>query len=252
MTSIVRTLLIALLTFISGLLGFFLQWLLPVQVVADGKAMVGSIIGLVTLLLALVLGLLVWAGYGVYTTQVAESQTLGPIVLQLDFALHRYGPAARRGRELLHGLVMRARERFWGRGGDAGAVSPYAQARADLHDIAAFFAGLEPANEDQRELIATAKPFFTQIIQTTLLMTRQLANPVPKLLLFVVVGWSTLLFLSYGLLNTFNVVSVTAEALGSIAVASAIFMIFEFSQPYSGLFRISPVGVDNLIAVIGR
>ena len=50
------------------------------------------------------------------------------------------------------------------------------------------------------------------------------------------------------LLNTFNVVSVTAEALGSIAVASAVFMILEFSQPYSGLFRISPVGVDNLIA----
>jgi hypothetical protein len=37
-----------------------------------------------------------------------------------------------------------------------------------------------------------------------------------------------------------------------MAVASAVFMILEFSQPYSGLFRISPVGVDNLIAVIGR
>ncbi len=60
------------------------------------------------------------------------------------------------------------------------------------------------------------------------------------------------LFLSFGLLGTFNVVSVAAEALGSIAVASAVFMILEFSQPYSGLFRISPVGVDNLIAVIGR
>jgi hypothetical protein len=98
----------------------------------------------------------------------------------------------------------------------------------------------------------TATPHFTQVVETTLLMTRQLANPVPKLLIFVVVGWSALLFLSYGLLGTFNVVSVAAEALGSIAVASAVFMILEFSQPYSGLFRISPVGVDNLIAVIGR
>jgi hypothetical protein len=136
--------------------------------------------------------------------------------------------------------------------GGAGAISPYAQARADLNDIAAFFASLKRANDDQKELVATAKRFFTQIIQTTLLMTRQLANPVPKLLLFVVVGWSSLLFLSYGLLNTFNVVSVAPEAAGSIAVASAFFMILEFSQPYSGLFRISPVGVDNLIAVIGR
>ena len=83
-------------------------------------------------------------------------------------------------------------------------------------------------------------------------MSRQLASPVPKLLLFVVVGWSALLFLGFGLLNPFNAVSLAAVALGSIAVASAVYMILEFSQPYSGLFRISPVGVDNLIAVLGR
>jgi hypothetical protein len=75
---------------------------------------------------------------------------------------------------------------------------------------------------------------------------------VPKLLLFVVVGWSAPLFLSFGFLNAFNLVSVAAVALGSVAVASAIFMILEFSQPYSGLVRISSVGVDNLIATLGR
>jgi hypothetical protein len=130
--------------------------------------------------------------------------------------------------------------------------SPYAQARADLHDITSFFAGLEPATDREKQLVVTAMPYFTQVVETTLLMTRQLANPVPKLLIFVVIGWSALLFMSYGLLSTFNAVSVAAEAAGSIAVASAVFMILEFSQPYSGLFRISPVGVDSLIAVIGR
>jgi len=47
-------------------------------------------------------------------------------------------------------------------------------------------------------------------------------------------------------------VSLAAVAFGSIAVASAIFMILEFSQPYSGFVSISPVGVDNLIATLGR
>ena len=150
----------------------------------------------------------------------------------------------------LRGAVVRARERLWG--GKSGSVAPYAQARADLEGIAAFFSGLKPANDAQKELIATAKPFFIQVIQTTLLMSRQLASPVPKLLLFVVVGWSALLFLGFGLLNPFNAVSLAAVAFGSIAVASAVYMILEFSQPYSGLFRISPVGVDNLIAVLGR
>jgi hypothetical protein len=250
--SAARTLLVALLTFMSGLVGFFLQWLLPVQHVADARGMIGSIIGLITLLLALVLGLLVWTSYGVYTNQNAESQSLGPLILKLDFSLEQYGPEARRGRELLRAAVVRARDRFWGGGGLAGGVSAYAQARADLHDITRFFTGLEPATDQQKQLIVTAMPYFTQVVETTLLMTRQLANPVPKLLIFVVVGWSALLFMSYGLLGTFNAVSVAAEALGSMAVASAVFMILEFSQPYSGFFRISPVGVDNLISVIGR
>jgi hypothetical protein len=58
--------------------------------------------------------------------------------------------------------------------------------------------------------------------------------------------------MSYGLLGAFNAVSVAAAAFGSLAVASAFFMILEFSEPYSGLFRISAVGVDGLIASIGR
>jgi hypothetical protein len=247
-----RSVIVALLTFASGLLGFFLQWLLPVQHVADAKGMIGSIIGLVTLLLALVLGLLVWTTYGVYTNQNTESQSLGPLILKLDFALEQYGPEASRGRDLLRAAVVRARDRFWGGGARTNGVSPYAQARADLNDITTFFASLEPATDQQKQIITTAVPNFMQVVETTLLMTRQLVNPVPRLLIYVVVGWSALLFMSYGLLGTFNALSVAVAALGSITIASAVFMILEFSQPYSGLFRISPVGVDNLIAVLGR
>ena len=76
--------------------------------------MIGSIIGFVTLLLALVLGLLVWTTYGVYINQNTESQSLGPLILKLDFALEQYGPEADRGRDLLRAAVVRARDRFWG------------------------------------------------------------------------------------------------------------------------------------------
>jgi hypothetical protein len=145
-----------------------------------------------------------------------------------------------------------ARDRFWGRGGRTEGVSPYAQARADLHAITAFFAGLEPTTEQQKEIITTAVPTFMQVVERTLLMTRQLASPTPKLLLYVAVGWSALLLMSYGLLGAFNLFSVAIEAIGSIAVASAVFITLEFGQPYSGLFRISPVGVDNLIAELGH
>ena len=246
-----KTVIVGGLTLASGLLGFLIQWLVPVQALSDGKGMVGSIIGLVTVLLALVLGLLVWTSYGVYTKQVDESQSLGPVVLQLDFALERYGPDAKAGRELLRGLVMRARERFWGGKGLGRSGSIYIEARDDLRAIADFFASLKPATEEQRELMGAAKQAFARIVETTLLMARQLSNPLPLLLMVVVVGWSALLFFCFGLLATFSWISLLAQILGSLAVAAAFFMILEFSTPYSGLFRISPVGVDGLIKSMG-
>ena len=250
MNPLARTLIVALLTFISGLLGFLLQWLLPVQDVVGARGLLCLVIGFVSLLLALVLGLLIWTTYGAFIAQNAESQSLGPLILKLDFALEQYGPEAEHGRDLLRAAVVRARDRFWG--GRAVGVTPYAQLRADLHEIMSFFASLEPTTDQQKQLITTAMPNFMQVVETTLLMTRRLANPAPKLLLFVVVGWAALVFMSFGLLDGFNGLSVAIEALGSIAVASAIYLVLEFSQPYSGLFRISPVGVDNLIAVLGR
>jgi hypothetical protein len=248
--SFAGALIVAVLTFVSGLLGFFVQGLLPVRHVADAYGVTGSIIGLATLLLAAVLGLLVWMSYGLYTSQNRESQSMGPLILKLDFVLEQYGPEARPGRDLLRAALVRARNRFWG-GAPADGVSPYAEARADLQDITTFFAALDPATDRQKQLIATAMPIFMQVVETTLLMTRQLANRTPKPLIFMIIGWAALLFFCYGLVSAFTTLGLVVQALGSIAVAGSIFLILEFNQPYSGVVCISPIGVDNLIAALG-
>ena len=46
---------------------------------------------------ALVLGLLVYTAFTVYTTQQAEAQGLGPVVIELDVILEEYGPDASAG-----------------------------------------------------------------------------------------------------------------------------------------------------------
>src|SRR5271170_7301033 len=143
--------------FAGCMLGILLQHSLPSQHIADAKGAITTIQGLVTLLLALVLGLLIWTSYGVYSQQQSEAQTLGSQVLQLDLALERYGPEADRGRQLLLKEPVAARERFWAGDGAGPARLTYAQSRAELRDLDAFFAALKPATDEQRRLLDTIR-----------------------------------------------------------------------------------------------
>jgi hypothetical protein len=242
---------VAIATFGSGMVGFGLQWLLPAQAIADGKGAVGAVSGLIVLLLALVLGLVIWSSYGVFTTQVAETLSLGPIVLQLDLALEQLGPQGAKGRDILKSQALSHKARFWGDARALRSQASYAISKSDTKDMAEFFAGVRPATDEEKQALATARQLSGSMIQTQLLMARQLASPVPPFLIMVVLGWAMLLFASYGVLYTFSAVSVAAAALGSIAVASAVMLIFELSQPYDGNFRISQKGADQLIAAIG-
>jgi hypothetical protein len=88
--------------FASGLLGLLLQRLLPRPHTSDrSRDMISSVVGITTLLLALVLGLLIWTAYGVYTAQKTGLQSLVSGALQFDQALMEYGPEANAGRALL-------------------------------------------------------------------------------------------------------------------------------------------------------
>ena len=55
-----------------------LQWVVPADVLTASKGSVGAMVGLVTLLLALVLGLLVFTAFSVFTTQQTEALFAGP------------------------------------------------------------------------------------------------------------------------------------------------------------------------------
>ena len=242
-----RAILVGFVIFGGCLVGVLLQHFLPSQHLSDAKGAITTIQGLVTLLLALVLGLLVWTSYGVYSQQQSEAHTLGSQILQLDVALERYGPEADRGRELLRKELIATRERFWG----SGSMSlTYIQSRADLIDFDGFFTGLKPATDEQRRLLDSARQLSASIIETHYLMSRQLRNPFPRALLISVVCWATLLFTCVGALSTVNALAVTYEVLGAAAVASAIYVILEFSQPYLGLFRIPSDGIDQVIAAL--
>lgn len=114
-----------------------------------------------------------------------------------------------------------------------------------------FLLSLSPKTDAQKQLLATANVAAGQIAQTQILMILQLAGGISWPMVMVVVCWSLLLFCGYGLVSPMNATVVTTLALGSIAVASAIFLIIQLSQPYAGMFRIPPGGMIETLDALG-
>ncbi len=234
--------------FVGALLGHLLQALVPAHHLADAKNVITTVQALVTSLLALVLGLLIWTSYGVYAQQQSEMMTLFGQVLKLDVLLDRLGADGDRARALQREQLTAMRKRFWGRDSDYGPPVPYAVGRAEISRMDKFFCSLKPPSEEGKAALDQAQDLSISIVLTILLMGRQLRNPVPHGLINSVILWAVLVFCCLGTTANLNPLSVAAELVGALSVASAIFLILEFSQPYDGYFRIPSEGIEHVIA----
>jgi hypothetical protein len=172
------------------------------------------------------------------TTQQTEAQSLGPVVIELDVVLEQYGPEAIGGRVGLVEALGRSRKRFFGDVKRGPLAHTFEETRATLHWMNTYFDSLQPSTERQRQLLSSAQDLAKNFAQTQMLMTLQLSNPFPRFVLGVVVFWAAALFFGNGLVATPNPVSVGAHLVGAIAISTAIFLILELSQPYSGVVTV--------------
>src|SRR5271170_2885371 len=107
-------LVVGIAVFVGGSLGLVLHRVAPEKYLIGGsKDMIGAVAGLLTLLSALVLGLLIWTAYGVYSGQNLAVQTLAAKDLQLDLALADYGPDATPLRTLIREQIGKTIDQIW-------------------------------------------------------------------------------------------------------------------------------------------
>jgi hypothetical protein len=251
MKSIFISVAVGVATFGFGMLGLYLRRLLPEQHMSAGsKDMIRAIMGLVSLLLALVLGTLVGSAWGFFTNQKANIESLCARSLELDLTFRQYGAETQPLRDALKGSMTGAYDAIWGGG------ATYQQ----QFDVGAYMSRFERWNETISSL-SPHSPAQTQLLsamiassaafqQTRMLTSLQLASPLSWPVLLVVVSWAMLLFCGFGVLSGLNSTSVAALAFGSFAVASAIFLILELSQPYTGLLRIPAASMEQTIAAL--
>jgi hypothetical protein len=250
-TIISISLAVGVLTFGFGMLGLYLKRLLPERHMSSGsKDMIGAIMGLVSLLLALVLGTLVGSAYGVFATQKANVEKLCAASLELDLAFRQYGAETQPLREALRASTASAYDAIWGDGAayreqfDVGAYMPRFEKWNET------IATLSPHTPAQTQLLSSMIASSSAYQETRLLASLQLASPLSWPLLVIVVSWAMLLFCGFGVLSGLNSTSAVALGLGSFAVASAILLILELSQPYTGLFRIPAASMEQTLAAL--
>ena len=185
----------------GGAIGLELQSRLPENYTTGGpRDMTGAVVGLMTLLLALVLGLLIWTAYGVYSTQKASVQTLAITDLKLDEAFQDYGPEAADGHRIVRDGIKNTIAEIWGdRGGEEAVIHKFGYARANLKARIAFLNALQPASDQQTAAKAEAMQAAIAIDQSLSQMTLALVDPISHPLISIVVGWATFLFCGYGL-----------------------------------------------------
>ncbi len=246
---------VAVAVFAGGLIGLVLQRMLPEKhTTGPSRDMIGAVVGLLTLLCALVSGLLIWTAYGVYAGQNVAIQTLASKVLQLDLTLQDYGPEATPERLHLRERLGKTIEEIWGvRESDANfAANSFAAAIHNLRDPEKELAGLQPSTDQQRRAVATAISTIEAIGQARLQMSFALSAPVSYPLLLTVVGWVFFLFCGFGLMSRGGAMPVIVLAVGAIAIASAVLMILDLSDPYLGAFRVSSAPLEQVLAVMGK
>jgi ABC-type multidrug transport system fused ATPase/permease subunit len=230
---------VEVLAFCAGILGLTLhRWLPERHAPEQSREMIGAVTGLLGLLLALVLGTLVGSAYTLYSTQKSELETLAARTLQLAAAFEAFGPEAEPGRVGLRKALQQSYDAIWGAHAGEKTNAHVKDIMDGLKMLGRFLVSLDAKTDAQKQALATANLAAQQIAQTRILMVLQLAAAISWPLVAIVVCWALLLFCGYGLVSPLNATVVTTLAFGAVAVASAIFVIIELSQPCSGLFRI--------------
>ena len=113
------SLIFSVVFFVAALLSAFVGLAIRVYMaervrLEHARDMIGGVTGLVFMLVALVLGLLIWTAFGVFSTQKAELQGIAANALEFNQETREYGPEAAHARALMRADLDYAHRQLWG------------------------------------------------------------------------------------------------------------------------------------------
>ena len=235
------------------LLGLILSKMLPEHHLnADSKDAVKMGAGMITMMAALVLGLLVSSAKSTFDSTNAAITQCGAKVILMDRLLANYGPEANGVREELRRNVAAGIEMLWPEEGPIEAGLKTFERASAMEKLLEQIRGLKPQTDAQRALQGQAQALGHEIMLTRWLQIEQAQLTLPTPFLVILLFWLTLLYTSFGLLAPRNATVITIMLLGALALATALFLIVEMSRPMAGAIKVSSAPMRKALEHLGR
>jgi hypothetical protein len=246
-------LLVLVCSFGSAVVGMQLRRKLPVGHLDSGSQdVVKLVMGLIATMSALVLSLVIASTNANYQQLSTELKGAAADIILQDRTLALYGPEAKASRDALHDIVRDTHDRVWSPRGVRPENLDSAQMRSAAKSYLETLQSLSPRTDMQRMLLTRALQDAETISRSRIMMFEQVGSSVSWPFMMVLIIWICMLFLGFGLLAPANATVTMTLLVGSFAVASAIFLIMEASDPYRGLMRISDQPLRAALAQIDR
>jgi hypothetical protein len=219
---------------------------------SDTRDTVKLVMGLISVMSALVLGLLVASAKSTHDTRHEQLNSMAVDIVDLDRLLALYGPQTAPVRELLQRSVRAQIERVWSgermMAQEIGAAAP----RSLQHELFGMVENLAPETGAQRMLQSRALQVGERLTATRVALGQASDGAVLLPFLGVLLFWLAMLFAGFGLFARANTVVIGALLVGALSVSGAIFLILEMNQPFGGLMRLSDAPLRHALSLMAQ
>jgi len=256
MSELLVALIVVLAILASAWLGALLRNVLPADhLTSDSKDMVKVGIGFLATLAAMVLGLLVASAKSSYDTKVEEIQQVAAKLVLLDRNLRDVGPEVDPMRQRLRSILADYVLPRWDRGAldlNSPLQAATAPGAAAVHDLVIALRGMTPPTLAGRLARDRALDLAEGLAQTRFLLVEQAGRTIPVPFLVVLVFWLMAITASLTLLAPRNGTLIVINVVCAVSFGSAIFLILEMDQPYTGFIKISDAPLRTALALLSQ
>jgi len=235
--------------FSGSLFGMWLSYLLPEHHrSAESRDAVKLATGMLSVLAALVLGLLIASVKNSFDSTDSEIRHFAATLILLNETLSDYGAETAPARQKLRRYTARALKDNWPEGSATPVQMEDVGSGELLDGVRSAVLGLPGGDPSHATLRAEAASLVEDALKTRWLLIERAGSSIQTLFLEILIVWITLIFISFGYNAPRNATVATTFVLSAAALAGCIFLIVEMDTPFEGLITVSSTPMRDALA----